>query len=230
VNLPGPIAQALYLDAGWAIVLAAVAIALLGGRGARPGATLAACAAAAVAVSLPGPWSPSFWLGMAFQYPSPMLLALAGLGLLRRLRPAGPAGTARPGRAPRAAADAAPLLSTLPAATLLAIAIALYAGAFAFVPYDAYALGYLRFSGPAIATVLVLAWTALDRRSAPACAALAAAAALHAATRLPSGNAWDALLDPFLAAWAAFVVLCAVRERLRRRAPALITESVGERA
>jgi len=221
VNLPGPSAQALYLDAGWAIVLAALALALLGRRGAGPRATLAACVGAAVAVSLPAPWSPSFWLGMAFQYPSLMLVALAALGLLRRLRPAAAA---------RATPDAAPLLSALPAATLLAIAIVLYAGAFAFVPVDPYALGFLRFGGPAIATVLALSWAALDRRSAGACLALAAATALHAATRLPSGNAWDALLDPFLAAWAAFVVLCAVRERLRRPAPTLITESVGERA
>jgi hypothetical protein len=224
VNLPAPTLQALYLDAGWAIVLAALALLPLGRHGTRPRAVLVACVGAAVAVSLPAPWSPSFWLGMAFQYPSLMLVALAALALLRRLQGGGAA------RSGRARADASPLLSPLPAATLAALALALYAGTFAFVPYDPYALGYERFSGPAIATVLVVLWAALDRRSAPACLALAAAAALHAATRLPSGNAWDALLDPFLAAWAAFVVLCAVRERLRRPAAILITESVGERA
>lgn len=206
MNLPGPAAQALYLDIGWAIVLAGLGLALLGRRAERRGVLIGVCAAAAIGVSLPAPWSLSFWLGMAFQYPSATLVALAGLKLVRQLRPA-------------AEADASPLLSLLPAATLCALAAVLYAGAFAFVPYDPYGVGYLRFSGAAIATVLVLLWWALDRRSAASCGAIAVAAALHAATRLPSGNAWDALLDPFLVAWAAFVVLCAVRDRLGRPSP-----------
>lgn len=221
MNLPGPTAQAVYLDVGWAIVAAALVLALLGRRGARPGVALGVCVAAAIGVSLPAHWSASFWLGMAFQYPSLMLVALAALQLLHRLRAA---GDTAPGPAPMP-----PMLPLLPAATLCALALPLYAGAFAFVPYDPYGLGYLRYSGAAITTVLVLLWTALDRRSTRSCLALAVAATLHAGLRLPSGNAWDALLDPFLVAWAAFVVACAVRDRLRRPSPALITELLGER-
>jgi len=217
VNLPGQTAQGLYLDIGWAIVLAALVLALLGRRAGRLGVLLGVCGAIALGISLPAPWSPSFWLGMAFQYPSLMLVALAGLQLLRMQNPARWAGSA-------------PLLSTLPAATLCVVAAAVYAGAFAFVPYDPYAFGYLRFAGAAGATVLVLLWTRFDRHSGWSCLAVAAAATLHAGTRLPSGNAWDALFDPFLVAWAAFVVLCAARDRFRRPSPALITESFGDRS
>jgi hypothetical protein len=217
MNLPAPAVQAVYLDVGWALVLAALLVRLLGAAGRRTGTRLAVCAAAAIGVSLPAPWSPSFWLGMAFQYPSLMLAALAALDLLRRPRPAGDA-------------DAAPLLSPLPAATLCVLAAVLYAGTFAIVPFDPYGLGFGRLSGAAIATALVVAWTALDRRSALSCLALASAAAVHAVSRLPSGNAWDALLDPFLAACAALVVLRALRGRLRHRSRALIPESVGDRS
>ena len=220
MNLPASAAQALYLDIGWAIVLAAAVLALLGRRAGRPGVLAGVCGAIAIGMWLPAPWSPSFWLGMAFQYPSLMLVTLAGLSLLRRL--------AKP--APRAGAGTGPLLSTLPAATLCLLAAALYAGAFAFVPYDPYALGYLRFSGAAIATLLALLWTWFDRRSAWSCLAVTVAATVHAGTRLPSGNAWDALFDPFLVAWAAFVVSCALRDRLRRPSAALITESIVERS
>jgi hypothetical protein len=218
VNLPGQAAQALYLDIGWALVLAALVLRLLGPAGRRADATLAVCAAAAIGVSLPAPWSASFWLGMAFQYPSLLLVVLAALSLMRR-----------PGR--DAGAGVAPLLAPWPAASLLALALALYAGAFALVPYDLYGLGYARLAGATIATVLVLSWAALDRRRAAwSCLAVAVAAALHAATRLPSGNAWDALLDPFLAACAAFVVLRALRDRLRGASPVPRTKPMHVRS
>jgi hypothetical protein len=208
MTLPAFSAQSLYLDVGWGVVLAALLLGLLAGPGSA-GRTRgprwlgpAAVAAVAVGVALPGPWSPSFWLGMAFQYPSVVLVVLAGVSLARRF---GMVATS-PDR---------PLLAVLPAVTLLVAGAVLYAGAFALLPLDLYGIG---FSGRAMViagTALVAAWAWLDRRSGWACIAVALAVAVHAATRLPSGNGWDALLDPFLVGWSAVVAVRSVLQRLR---------------
>lgn len=212
MKLPAFELQALWLDAGWSVVLTALALAVLSQRGAlatasrRRWALLGIGGAVGAAMLLPAPWSPSFWLGMAFQYPSLLLAGLAAGSIVRLLSP------------PTLAA--APLLPALPAATLLGLAAALYAGAFGWVSYDLYAVGYGPYVAAAVASVLVALWAGFDRRSGWLCCALAAAALLHTATRLPTGNAWDALLDPFLAAWAAVAVLRAASARRGRRTPA----------
>jgi hypothetical protein len=211
VILPAPAAQSLYLDVGWGIVIAAILVAGLGRAGRegprrRIGAVAASAGLAAVAVALPAPGSASFWLGMVMQSPSLMTVCLAGLFLLRALH-----GPDRP--------PAVPLLSTLPAVSLCLLAVPLYASTFALLPVDLYRLGFLPYAAVALASALVALWWRLDRSAAPAGTALCAAALLHASTRLPSGNGWDALLDPLLVLWAAIVALRAAWRCRRRGAP-----------
>jgi hypothetical protein len=209
MTLPGFAAQSLYLDVGWGVVLAAVVLGLLSGPG--PARRLrgprwlgpAAVAAVAAWVALPGAWSPTFWLGMAFQHPSVVLIVLAGVDGVGRLRPS----AVPPDR---------PLLGLLPALTLLGAGAVLYAGAFALIQHDFYGIGFSGRATLIAGTVLVVAWAWLDPRSGWACVAVALAVATHAATRLPSGNGWDALLDPFLVGWSAVVVARSAWQRLRR--------------
>jgi hypothetical protein len=211
MRLPELEEQGLYLDIGWTIVVAALGLAILGRLGRRFGWRLGrpACwvlfVLTGAAMWLPAPYAPSFWLGMAFQHPSVLLVVLAGIHLLRCLRE-------------RQAAPL-PLLPPIPAVTLALLGVFLYAGVFAWIPLDPYALGYGEFAGAAIASVLAAAWYAADRRNALAGAALALAAMFHAFTRLPSGNAWDALLDPLLFLWAGGMALLALFRLLRRGRP-----------
>lgn len=210
MKLPDFAAQSLYLDLGWAAVLTAIAVTVLPHAGSvsrrRWTALWVACAITA-GMLLPAPWSLSFWLGMAFQYPSLMLVTLALMHIGRLLNS-------------KAAGASAPLLPVVPAATLLGVAAALYAGAFGWMSYDLYVVGYSPFAAAAIASALVATWARFDRSSSWACCALALAAMVHAAARLPSGNAWDALLDPFLVGWASVVLVRATDARFRHRASA----------
>ena len=153
---------------------------------------------------LPAPVSPSYWLGMSFQYPSLLLVALAAFRLARLVG----------GKAP---ARLGAVMPELPAATLFGLGVALYASTFAWIPLDLYAFGHWDFSGAVIATVLVLLWGWGDRASALVCAAVAVASLVHAATRLPTGNAWDVVLDPLLFAWTAAVMFKAMSRRIRAR-------------
>ncbi len=210
MRLPGLEEQGLYLDVGWSLVAAAFGVNLAGSiarrlkHAAGPVALTIVALLAAGAMWLPAPWSPSFWLGMAFQHPSLLLVILAGLHLVRTLG----------GRA----IDPLPLLPVGPAATVCVLGVGLYAGSFAWVPFDPYGFGYWGYSGAVIASLLAPLWYALDRRNALACVALALAALVHAVTRLPSGNAWDAVLDPLLFLWAAGAALAALIRFVRRRA------------
>ena len=209
MSLPGFDLQAVYLDVGWGIVLASIAVSLFERphlRHLRPARRVKIVLLASACIGsmwLPPPFSPSFWLGMSFQYPSLMLVTLMTFYLVGRL--------AYPLRITS-------VLSTRPAASLVALGIVLYGGVFLWVPIDLYAVGYGRFSAVLIATVLVLVWCRDGIASGTACAAVALAALTHATTRLPTGNAWDAVLDPLLFIWSAAVVVTALRRRWRDRA------------
>lgn len=195
MRLPDPGAQGLYLDLGWAIVIAAVLLAARA-RGADPlpvrrrraiGATVAG-ASLALAL-LPAPWSPSFWLGMALQYPSVTTVVLSAAYVASFARADGPLPAIR-------------LMPPWAAVTLVSVAALLYAGVFGWLPYDLYAFGYSRLSAAIIATVLVALWATFVLHGGWACMAVAAASAMHMTFALPTGNAWDALLDPMLVMWA----------------------------
>ncbi len=226
MRLPDQEWQTLYLDLGWGVVVAALTIratqALFALRGrSLSGIALACTAAVVIAVMwLPAPWAPSFWLGMAFQHPSLLLVLLSGIAIGNATGNA--TGNAIGNATGRGALrERVPLLPAIPAASIVVLGAVLYAGAFAWIPFDAYVLGYWGFAATTLATGLIVLWQLPGSRSGPVCVALALAALIHALTRLPSGNAWDAILDPLLFTYAAGTLLATSAARLR--APRRIT-------
>lgn len=204
MTLPEPALQMFYARAAWAVVLAAVAASLAARRGNLPRPALVALAlACALAQALPGTWSPSHWLGLAFQAPAAFTTALAALVLGRHWL-----GRPRTGLLP------------LPLAAVLAVAGAwLYLDASGWVAHGAYHLGFTPFTAPLFALLLAASCLlCITRGTAVGIAgALFAATVLFMLLRLPTGNLWDALLDPFLWAWAVLVCAKAARAPVRAR-------------
>ncbi len=199
-NLPDLAWQWVYARLGWGIVSAALVLrlwprpadvadavkgALQGAvKGATPRAAAIFAALAALAMWLPHGASPAYWLGLAFQQPSPVLVALCVMALLARCtrrRVAPPPGSGS-------------------ALLVAAGGLLLYADSSGWL-----SLGlYLRGSDPLwapLAALLVGAWAvSAVRAEATRSAALTllAAAVVYCLTRLPSGNVFDAFLDPLL--------------------------------
>lgn len=185
--LPVPWGITLGRHIGWAVILAYLAMRVGLGRATKMRRQrYVAASVLAVMCLLPGPWGLAYWLGLAFQLPS---LASMGLALLllhthidRRRRP-------RSGGQWMALAGAAVVLGWL----LLLDTLALLPGV---VPEFIYPWGY---SSGALAVLVGLALLLI---ALPPCRqvglAALALAAVFVVTRLPSGNLWDALLDPWL--------------------------------
>lgn len=193
MNLPELASQIVYARIGWSVVLAAVAIALAARRGPLPRKALAGIAAAALLLQLlPDPSSPAYWLGLAFQAPSALLVALCALDLQRRWS----------GRRE---------LPTLPVPMAAALALAgglLYLDASGWTAVGFYFVGFGPVGAPVAAMLLGgLCVLAVARgRAAPQAAAVLAALAAFMWLRLPTGNLWDALLDPLLWIWCVTTV------------------------
>ena len=139
-------------------------------------------------VLVPGPASPAYWLSLAFQTPSLVAAALC-LWL-------GRAGGGRNRTAVGHWADA----PTVYVLTGVVLGWILLLDVFALWPVSVYVLG---FGWPALGLLALLAcapW--LLRPDAWRWSAAAGLVLLlFVLTRLPSGNLWDALLDPWL--WIA---------------------------
>lgn len=197
--LPAASAVALALHLGWALLLGAAV--LLGSPKLSSRYRWSLCALVVLWTLWPGPLSPAHWLGLAFQSPS---LTSMGLGLLCWLR----AAQARGG----------PLLGdprALKVLALLGIALGwlLLLDMLALLPLSLYAWGFAPNAFAFVLAVAALLWLVFGSVTA---ALPLLVLALFAWTRLPSGNLWDALLDPWL--WLALQLaglLSVWRRRLR---------------
>lgn len=205
--LPELLSQFVYARLAWALVLAALLASVWPWR--LPRRALAGLAAASLALTaLPGSASPAWHLGLAFQYPSGLLTGLCIAALAGRWRSAG--GTAR--------------VLPLPLAALLAVTgTLLYLDAFGLLAGGYYYAGF--GPGAALCAVLLAAGCALaavrGRGRTQACAMLGALL-LFSLARLPSGNLWDALLDPLLWGWSLVSLgAAALRALPSRRAQAV---------
>jgi hypothetical protein len=201
VTLPPLGLQTLYMHLAWAMVLGAAGIGLLWRL--RPFNARAAAAwllLSFVVCLLPDRASVAYWLGLAMQMPSVFLLSLCVLAVWNR-------GQARPEDR---------ILPTGLAIGVVVVGAVLYADSCGWLPFGLYVRGF----GPeaARAGLLVgLAATVAIATGLPRRAALAAMATLviYALWRLPTGNVWDAFLDPLLWGWAIFSLLA--RWRMQRR-------------
>ena len=191
--LPGSIAMRLALHGVWAIVLGsgAMLLAIRLRRRYRLGLSLLVVAWTLI----PGSASPAYWLGLAFQTPSLTSAVICLVWLSRVSRPQN--------------AEVKDQLRVPRPGTLGLVAIALgwvlLLDTFAWLPVSVYAWG---FSSAAVGTVAVLTtlpWIRLGgtgKNQTPSgrlgSVLILAVLTLFVFTRLPTGNLWDALIDPWL--------------------------------
>jgi hypothetical protein len=205
--LPTAWTQLIYLRLGWALVLAALALWLV--RRTLP--TMPSIVAKSLAVALfgltllPGSVSPAYWLGLAFAAPSLMSCGLAILGLrhLWGMKVPHPSGIS-PGL------PTFPKLSTWLLGAISAVGAVLLLDTFALFPFSLYALGFSVAAVGWVALIIALIFIAknTDREKARLKFLALVVLVAYILLRLPSGNLWDALLDPWL--WLVSVLaLCA---------------------
>jgi hypothetical protein len=183
--LPSLWLMQLWLPLGWAVVLAALVV-LASVRCTRHrGVVWGLPLLMALWTLWPGEWSPAYWLGLAFQAPSAMLVLLSawlGGGALR--------GTRMDAPPPSGA------MALVVAAVVLGWALLL--DSFAQLPVALYGLG---FASPALAVVALLSLLPLLQAGAATRTSTwlaPLALLLFVLLRLPTGNVWDAVLDPWL--------------------------------
>lgn len=184
--LPGPWAMQWWLHLGWSVVLAWGFAAL--GQAWPPRVRRVGTGLVALWCWVPGPYAPTHWLGMAFQAPSISSVILCAWLLRESLLPSRGALLLPP------SADR----STLALAVLGSIVgWALLLDSFALLPASLYAWG---FSPVASALLLLVAWLpwVLGCCHGPRVWVAAIAVLLFVVLRLPTGNVWAAVLDPWL--------------------------------
>ena len=181
--LPGSTVSWLSLHLGWAVVLGS-GVWLIFNR-LLPRYRWAVAFLVMLWTLLPNAASPAFWLGLAFQSPSLMSVVLCIVWLL-----------SRSGRDPGTVEDSQARKILLVTGTVLGWVLML--DTLAWFPVSVYACG---FGSAAVALALlaaVLLWLLIGSRVS---ALLLLVLALFVLTRAPTGNLWDALLDPLL--WLA---------------------------
>ena len=181
--LPGSVVSWLSLHLGWAVVLGSGVWLICHWLLPRYRWVLALLVL--LWTLLPNAASPAFWLGLAFQSPSLMSVVLCVGWLMPR-----------PGREPGAAADAQAQKILLVLGTILGWVLLL--DTLAWFSVSIYAWG---FGSSAVALALVVAMLLWLLIGFPVSALLLVVLALFVLTRAPTGNLWDALLDPLL--WLA---------------------------
>lgn len=185
--LPSAWVMQLGLSVGWALVLATVG-ACLGGSLLR---RRAAAFALALWSLLPGPLGPDYWLGLAFHAPSLVAMLLC-CGVLWRCLSAAPRSwpVAR-----------GPTYSVAWLLLPLLLGYALLLDTIALLPVPLYAWGFSPLALLLLLSLALLPWLlprAPYTRQPRVAWVAPAALLLFAATRLTTGNVWDAVLDPLL--------------------------------
>lgn len=201
MNLPDLMLQIVYGRLAWALVASALLLALLPVTARRTKVLIVAATVALMA--LPGPASPAYWLTLALQYPSGLLLGFAVMALRARWHGRQPRFAMRPGLA----------------LGLAAIGLLLYLDTFGVVALGLYYGGFNPVAAPllACAAAVGFAVNAWRGHAAAPSAAMLMALLLFSVLRLPTGNLWDALLDPLLWSWALGSTIVAARRRLAGR-------------
>jgi hypothetical protein len=195
--LPTLAAQQVWMHAAWALVLAWATAALLHRWTAKPWVPWGAAGAVAMWACMQGAYAPSYWLGLAFQAPS---LTTAGLCVVALLRLAG--RYERPG----AYKQSSPARGGVGVWVAMGIAAGwlLLLDTFALLPgVQLYAWGFGPVAPAVLLLVAALPWVMSGTRAIVWLGAVALAA-IFMGLHLPSGNAWDAVIDPWL--WAALHV------------------------
>ncbi len=211
--LPAPNSLPWLRHTVWSLVLVALVL-LLGTlrQGGRPGASARVWWLALLVAAwawVPGVWGLAYWLRLAFQTPSLVagLLALSVvardawvLGVLRRVWPVR-GGLQAPG--PAVAAQPEDRLGAWAALYLgagVVLGWVLLLDTIALLPVSVYAWGFQPGAFALVCALALLPWVLVGAVAwrARGVWQLGAAVALFGLWRWPSGNVWDALLDPWL--------------------------------
>jgi hypothetical protein len=205
MTLPDLALQTFYGKVAWVLVLVALlqtlATRLVPGFAQRH--MRAVMAGTVVLAALPAEWSPAWWLTLAFQYPSGLLAGCALVAFEAQ----------RKGQAP------ALLLPPAMAMPLALLGVILYLDTFGVLSLGLYYGGFGAVGAPLLGccAIAACAFAILRGHAVQPALALLTGLLLYALLRLPTGNLWDALLDPLLWAWA---VASAIVAGVRRAAPA----------
>lgn len=205
--LPAQALKLVEMHVGWTLAIAATWVFLL--RAFPAWLRVAGVVLIIAANFLPAEQTPSWWLGLAFQIPSFTFQGLCALYLYRTWRQRHASTMARLSAHARWPNGLLILAAILGWVLLLDL--------FAMFNVSLYAIG---FSGNSVLACLLLAailqlWSqrsdhAKGSQTLRDCAAvIVGAMALHLFFRLPTGNAWDALIDPWL--WLGAQTLLLVR-------------------
>jgi len=172
----------------WALVLAALSM-VASRRLSRPWR----CGLAALLMLwtlIPGPVSPAFWLSLAFQMPSLMSTAIAAWLFVRL-------GQDKPDRL-------ASLMQNKFGKTGLLVAVVLgwllLLDTFAVLPVSMYSTGFSPIVLGLWALLALMPWLFWGSQAAACQLSLLLILVLtvHVVLRVPTGNVWDALIDPWL--------------------------------
>ncbi|MFZ2653113.1 MAG: hypothetical protein WA210_23770 [Burkholderiaceae bacterium] len=205
MNLPDLPWQWIYSRLAWGIVLATPLLCAWPRTKPRvPLAALGLAGAVCAAMWLPQAASPAYWLGLAFQYPSIMLVACCVCTLAARQ------GFVHHG----------PMQEPWFARVIAVGGLLLYADSSGWLNAGIYLRGFDPRLAPA-AALLMGAWAVWALRGLATRASglvVMSCAVGYCFTRLPSGNVFDAFLDPLVWFWSLGVTL-ATSVRRWRRAP-----------
>jgi hypothetical protein len=173
-------------------------------------------AAVALLTLVPGPSSPAYWLGLAFQSPSvtSVVLAVGYLSFTGLARPLHSRVEGRPN-------------SLVACAVGAGLGWVLLLDTLAWWPVSIYAWGFSPVAVAILALTLAIGWAIwggarTGRWSVLGFAVPALVLALFVLTRWPTGNVWDALIDPWL--WVGFqgvLLISGLRAWRLRGAPAI---------
>ena len=203
---------------GWALALGAGSAFLLRNFSITTRRTLALVIV--LLCLLPSEWSPSWWLGLAFQTPSLTLQGVCGLYLYQQLFLQAGAEVPLPDSSTPTAR------TTWPLGLLLVVIITGWVFAldtFAFFDISLYAIGFTPYAVLAalfFACLLQLI-SARSGHGQPTrhyrehAAIVLIAIVVHLLLRLPTGNMWDALLDPWLWLMAHGLAIYLLLNKLR---------------
>lgn len=198
---PSLFALSVGMHVGWALVLGAISAWLL------QAFSIKLRKAVAVTVVLlcliPNAWSPSWWLGLAFQTPSLILQGLCGLYLYRGLYTQSASLTALDDSAASQIKLRWPLGLLLPAIIagwILALdTFALFGISFYPIGFTPYAVLAALFFACLLQLISARSGHAASTRHYRELAVIILLAiVVHMLFRLPTGNMWDALIDPWL--------------------------------
>lgn len=208
--LPDAGLMRLYLSLGWAVVLVALGVVLSSRLSCKVRSMLAL--GLAVWSMLPGPLSPAYWLGLAFQAPSVTSVLLCGW-LLQRAWLVGVDHVAKPDGVTRG--------QWLLVLCAVVLGYALLLDTLALLPWQLYAWGFSAALLLALTVWALLPWLLSGKHIGASMPVWIAPAALllFAATRLPSGNVWDALMDPLLWLFLQGVLVRMLYRRVRPAKP-----------